>query len=168
MPKTSAISLRADDELATFLLARFPSPHLPVGPALSSLLYFASDKTGGGECACCIVIGFSLNTLFITFNTFSHTYSVDQSQSNYQITNKQNKPFKLTRERTVHIYFQQIRYERGNSHTVSANFCWRSAHTSATPVGQIHFFNRADSRSKPSRQQPTFVGGTRTLSDYAY
>ena len=38
---------------------------------------FSSDKTRGGECACYIVIDFSLNTLFITFNTFSHTYSVD-------------------------------------------------------------------------------------------
>ena len=29
--------------------------------------YFASDKTGGGESACCIVIGVSSNILFITF-----------------------------------------------------------------------------------------------------
>ena len=54
---------------------------------------------------------------------------MDQSQSNYLIANKQNKPFKLTRERTVHIYFQQIRYEHGKSHTVAASFCWRSTHT---------------------------------------
>ena len=99
---------------------------------------------------------------------FQHILSYLFRQSNYLIANKQNKPFKLTRERTVHIYFQQIRYEHGKSHTVAANFCWRSTHTSATPVGPIHFLNRADWRSKPSRQQPTFVGGTRILSDYAY
>ena len=74
-----------------FLLLTYPVCHY----------YCASDKTGGGECACCIVIDVSSNTLFITFkkisSTFSHTYSVDQSQSNYLIANKQNKPFKLTR-----------------------------------------------------------------------
>ena len=62
------------------------------------------------------MIDFSLNTLFITFTTFSHTYSVDQSPSEQlSDSEQQNKPFKLTRERTVHIYFQQIRYELGNS-----------------------------------------------------
>ena len=84
------------------------------------------------------------------------------------IANKTNTPFKSTRARSAHIYSQQLCYERGNSHTVATNFCWRSAHTSATPVGPIHFLNRADWCSKPSCQQPTFVGGRCTLSDYAY
>ena len=60
------------------------------------------------------------------------------------------------------LTFLKIRYERGHSHTATANFCWRSAHTSATPVGPIHFLNRADWCSKPSGQQTTCVGGTRT------
>ena len=88
-------------------------------------------------------------------STFSRAYSADKSQlkivcarfppvAKAMIANKQNNPFKSTRARSAHIYFQQIRYERGNSHTVTANFCWRSAHTSATPVGPIHFLNRAD------------------------
>ena len=55
--------------------------HISIRPlSFSSLIQYAifsRDKTRGGECACCIVIDFSLNTLFITFNTFSHAYSVD-------------------------------------------------------------------------------------------
>ena len=40
------------------------------------------------------------------------------------IANKQNNLFKSTRARRTHVYFQQIRYGRSHSHTVSANFCY--------------------------------------------